>query len=97
MAAHACSTLQLGVSWVGLQAVCQENWGVASSAHHQKSSTVSKVYTARRVCPQEVLFWLPLGLSNHRVHLYSKGCFLLKSGSPLRSCGCAQCQVGATM
>ena len=59
----------------------------AGDAHHQKSSTVSKVYTARSEFPQVLCFWLPLGLSNHSVHLYSSGCFLLKSGSPLRSCG----------
>lgn len=53
-------------------------------SHHQKSSTVSNVYTARSVCPQVVCFCLPLGLSNHSVHLVSSGCFLLKSTSPAR-------------
>lgn len=50
--------------------------------HHQKSSTVSKVYTARSVWPQVACFCLPLGLSNHSVHLVSSGCFWEKSGSP---------------
>lgn len=50
--------------------------------HHQKSSTVSKVYTARSVWPQVACFCLPLGLSNQSVHLVSSGCFWEKSGSP---------------
>mmetsp|Transcript_10376 Transcript_10376/g.28298 ORF Transcript_10376/g.28298 Transcript_10376/m.28298 type:complete len:201 (-) Transcript_10376:563-1165(-) len=50
---------------------------------HQKSSTVSKVYTARSVWPHcdWDCFCLPSGLSNHRVHFDSRGCFCVKSGS----------------
>ena len=47
---------------------------------HQKSSTVLKVYTLRRVWPHVACFWRPLGLSNHSVHVCSKGCFAEKSG-----------------
>ena len=47
---------------------------------------MSKVYTARKVWPQLFWFCVPFGLSNQSVHLYSKGCFFEKSGSPLRSC-----------
>ena len=47
---------------------------------HQKSSTVLKVYTLRRVCPQVACFCLPLGLSNQSVQVCSRGCFWLKSG-----------------
>ena len=47
---------------------------------HQKSSTVLKVYTLRRVWPHVACFWRPLGLSNHSVHVCSSGCFAEKSG-----------------
>ena len=44
------------------------------ATHHQKSSTVSKVYTDRKLEPQLSCFCLPLGLSNQSVHLCSRAC-----------------------
>ncbi len=51
--------------------------------HHQKSSTVSKEYTARSVVPHVCDLVEPFGLSNHSVHLCSSGCFWPASGSVL--------------
>ena len=53
------------------------------SAHHQKSSTVSNEYTALSVEPHVVDLVEPFGLSNHSVHLCSRGCFWPASDSVL--------------
>jgi len=45
------------------------------ATHHQNSSTVLKVKTGRSVCPNLDVVCFCWGLSNHRVHEFSRGCF----------------------
>lgn len=53
------------------------------NTYHQKSSTVSNVYTDLREEPYLSSDCLALGLSNHKHHLCCRGCFFEKSGSCL--------------